>query len=159
MGLTDLPSLTDQQLDNIQGDIWSRGFPKFYETYYFFSIENAKLFAPCLKNLVTHSPPLISSLRKVKDDQERIAKAKVEEAKRQGIPEKDVRIPVSNALIAFTSKGLQTVSYPIKSTHQKVLNCLSYKLVVKKLAWICSKSAKLIRHFLKEWRQNRSETP
>ena len=165
MDLADPPSLTDHQLDNIQGDIWSKGFPKFYETYYFFSIENAKLFAQCLNNLATHSPPLISTLRKVKDDQVRIAKAKeeaVEAAKRKGIPEKDVippKIPISDALIAFTSKGLKAVSYLLKSIHHQVLNCLRYKLVFKKIAWNCSKSRILIRHFLKEWRQKRSGTP
>jgi hypothetical protein len=131
-------SLTDH-LDNIQGDIWSKGFPKYYETYYFFSIKdsNEKLFAQCLKDLATRSPPLISTLRKVRDDQGRISEHKkaVAEAKRRGIPEKDVilpKIPVSNALIAFTFKGLKAVSCPIKGIHHQVLNCLRYKLVFKK---------------------------
>ena len=110
-------SLTEDQLDNIQGDIWSKGFPKFYETYYFFSIADAKLFSPCLKELVAKK--LISTLRKVREDQNEIfAKNEKEkkEAKERGVPEEGVelsKIPKSNALIAFTSQGLQVVSYPI----------------------------------------------
>ena len=137
--VNDPPPQTDHQLNlnDIQGDIWSKGFPKFYETYYFFSIEpsNAKLFAQCLKDL----SPLISTLKKVKEDQDRITKAKaeaVEAAKKQGILEKDViplRIPVSNALIAFTSKGLKAVSYPLKGIHHLVLNCIRYKLSFKQI--------------------------
>ena len=134
------PPLTDHQLDNIQGDIWGKGFPKYYETYYFFSIKDSKekLFAQCLKDLATRSPPLISTLRKVRDDQDRISEQKKEavaETKRRGIPEKDVilpKIPISNALIAFTIKGLKAVSYPIKGIHHQVLNCLRYKLAFKK---------------------------
>lgn len=133
------PPLTEHQLDNIQGDIWGKGFPKYYETYYFFSIKdsNETLFAQCLKDLATRSPPLISSLRKVRDDQDRISEQKKEaaaEAKRRGIPEKDVilpKIPNSNALIAFTIKGLAAVSHPIKGIHHQVLNCLRYKLAFK----------------------------
>ena len=132
--VNDPPSQIDHQLNlnDIQGDIWSKGFPKFYETYYFFSIEpsKAKIFAQCLKDL----PPLISTLKKVKEDQDRITKARAEDieaAKKKGIPEKDVtprKIPISNALIAFTYKGLKTVIYPIKCIHHPVLNCLRYKM-------------------------------
>jgi hypothetical protein len=102
--------LTEDQLDDIQGDIWSKGFPKFNETYYFFSIADAKLFSPCLKELVAKK--LISTLRKVRDDQNEIF-AKNKEAEERGIPEELRKIPKSNALIAFTSQGLQVVSYPI----------------------------------------------
>jgi hypothetical protein len=113
-------------LDDIQGDIWSKGFPKYYETYYFFSIKpgesntNAKLFAQCLKDLVVPSRRLISTLRMARADQDRITAQKTEaaaEAKRRGIPEKEVtlpKIPMSNALIAFTFKGLKAVSHRIK---------------------------------------------
>jgi hypothetical protein len=135
------PPLTGHQLDNIQGDIWSRGFLKYYETYYFFSIKqsNANIFAQCLKDLATHSPPLISTLRKVRDEYVLISKQKEEAAaaaKKRGIPEKDVnlpKIPISNALIAFTSKGLKTVSYPIRGIHHQVLSRLRYKLAFKQL--------------------------
>ena len=118
----DPPPLTERQLDTIQGDVWSKGFPKYYETYYFFSINssNTKIFAKCLNDLATKSPPLISSLRKVRDDRVRIdeeTKAAIAEARGRGIPEEQIippRIPISNALIAFTSKGLKIVSYLIK---------------------------------------------
>ena len=101
---------------NIQGDIWSKGFPKYHETYYFFAIKtgNEKTFVQSLRALVERSPPLISTLKKVKEDQDRIQKRKEEdavEAKRLNIPVKDVpRLPVANALIAFTRKGLDAVS-------------------------------------------------
>ena len=113
----DPPSLSEEQLDNIQGDIWSKGFPKYYETYYFFAIKpgNAKLFAQSLKDLVTQSPPLISTLRKVKKDQDCIRERKEQAAavaKKLGIPEKDEPLlPTANALIAFTYKGLEVVMF------------------------------------------------
>ena len=109
------PSLTEKQLDNIQGDIWSKGFPKYYETYYFFAIKpgNAKFFAQSLKDLVTQSPPLISTLRSVKKDRARIQEWKDQagaQAKTLGTQAKyDSLLPISNALIAFTRKGLDAV--------------------------------------------------
>jgi hypothetical protein len=120
------PSIAGR-LDNIQGDIWSKGFPKYYETYYFFSIKtpppNEKnLFSQCLKNLATQSPRLISTLRMVREDHNRISTRRKEEAIKQSIPEKRVvlpEIPMSNALIAFTIKGLQAVNYPIRASITK----------------------------------------
>jgi hypothetical protein len=112
------PPLTKEQLDTIQGDIWSRGFPKYYETYYFFSIApgepNAKAFARCLRNLAMHQPELISTLRKVKEDHDDISSEK-EEARAGS--RKANTIPVANALIAFTSRGLQAVSSATSRLH------------------------------------------
>ena len=111
------PSLTEEQLDNVQGDIWSKGFPKFYETYYFFAIkqENKKLFARSIRELFAQPKPLISSLRTVKEDQARIQGRKEQAAavaRISGSPEKDESLmPVSNALIAFTREGLDAVRF------------------------------------------------
>ena len=107
--------LTGAQLQNIQGDIWSQGFPKYHETYYFFTIkpDNEKIFAGCLKKLVEDPTPLISNLQKVKEDQKRI-KSQTDQpgpvagnSGAQGIGKP--LLPVKNALIAFTSKGLNAV--------------------------------------------------
>ena len=113
----DPPSLTEEQLDNIQGDIWSKGFPKYYETYYFFAIkpDNARLFAQSLKELVTQEAPLISTLRKVKEDRASIQGRKEQiaaVAQKLGTPEEDdTLLPMANALIAFTRKGLDAVGF------------------------------------------------
>lgn len=113
----DPPSLTEEQLDNIQGDVWSKGFPKFYETYYFFTIkpDNVKLFAQSLKELVTQPNPLISTLRKVKKDQAVIRERKKKAAavaERSDTPRKDDSLlPIANALIAFTRQGLDAVMF------------------------------------------------
>lgn len=95
--------LTDDQLDNIQGDIWSKGFLKKYEIYYFFAIkpEKEKDFVQNLGDLVSGSEMLISTLRKVKKEREKISARK--ENGDHSI------VPVSNALIAFTSQGLSAV--------------------------------------------------
>lgn len=113
----DPPSLRDDQFDDVQGDIWSKGFPKYYETYYFFAIkpDNVKLFAQSLKELVTQPTPLISTLRKVKEDQAAIRGRKEQAAavaQKLGTSEKDDSLlPIANALIAFTRKGLDAVMF------------------------------------------------
>ena len=112
---------------DIQGDIWSKGFPKYYETYYFFSIEKAAEFTYCLKELLKGERPLISNLARVKKDQEDIAanKKKAEDkAIAEGKTAKDAVIIVkdlANALIAFSSDGLQIVSYPPMASHPQAL--------------------------------------
>jgi hypothetical protein len=113
-------SLTPKQLENIQGDIWSKGFPKYYEIYYYFLISDTKLFSKCLPGLTAHSaqsPSLISTLEMVRGDQAKITAKRAEVAKARGIPEEDVDLPqdkisMSNALIAFSGEGLQVVSLP-----------------------------------------------
>jgi len=98
---TDHPILGD--LNNIQGDIWSKGFPKYNETYYLFTIkeERAADFARALRNMVTHQPHLISNLPTVKSNWAEINKHKQASG---------TKLPMPNALIAFTYKGLETVS-------------------------------------------------
>jgi hypothetical protein len=110
-------SLTTDQLRNIQGDIWSKGFPKYYETYYLFSIVQATSFPECLKKLVAQKPPLISTLEMVRDDQNSIVNKKlVHEAAKKANTSLETSSPpkstIVNALIAFTSKGLKAVSNP-----------------------------------------------
>ncbi|KAK1750992.1 Dyp-type peroxidase [Echria macrotheca] len=98
-------------LNNIQGDIWSKGFPKHNETYYLFKIETGRAadFARNLRKMVDEDQALklISNLSMVKGDQERITKEKKEAAQEGREPKK---LPMINALIAFTYKGLQIVS-------------------------------------------------
>jgi hypothetical protein len=122
-----------EQLKNIQGDIWRKGFPKYYETYYFFSIDTskAKVFCANLKTLATatDTTPLISSLLKVYGDHVSIDKKQAEfkADKEAGRVKKDAilpPIPMVNALIAFTSAGLQVVSNAINSVGHEALSCL-----------------------------------
>ena len=111
----DPPPLTPAQLLDDQGDIWSKGFPKYNETYYFFSIEKAAEFTHCLKELLKGERPLISNSARVKKDQEDIAaeKKKTEDkTMAEGKTAKDAVITVkdlANALIAFSSDGLQGI--------------------------------------------------
>ena len=119
--LFDLPAMVADKivdaafLNNVQGDIWSKGFPKCVETYYFFTItkESAKIFSQNLRKLVDDTKPLISSLQHVKGDWDEIAKLKKKadaaEASGHPLPEKETVFPVANALIAFTFKGLEMV--------------------------------------------------
>ncbi|KAK3345917.1 hypothetical protein B0T25DRAFT_505989 [Lasiosphaeria hispida] len=100
--------LETEQLNDIQGDIWSKGFPKNNETYYRFQIApgSASTFAHRLRKMVTEQPSLISNLTTVIGDQGKITKEK-QRAKAAGVePE---TLPMANALIAFTFKGLQVI--------------------------------------------------
>jgi hypothetical protein len=119
--------LKQGQLENIQGDVWSKGFPKYNETYYFFGIDETKAangeFSKALAGLFSHSPPLISYLQKVKDDWDKInAEKKDAENKKREVE----KLPMKNALIAFTITGLQIVSIPTPTNgiHYRVLTCL-----------------------------------
>ena len=83
---------------NVQGDLFSRGFPKYFETYYFFSIVSGKEkeFSKALAVLAKSGQ--ISSLTKVREDWHAID---------HRIP--GVVIPISNALIALSKSGLDKV--------------------------------------------------
>ncbi|ERF74220.1 hypothetical protein EPUS_03410 [Endocarpon pusillum Z07020] len=85
-------------LDNVQGDLFSRGFPKIKETYYFFSIVPGKEkdFSTALAALGNSGK--ISSLKKVLDDWVKV----------DGAPKNEI-VPVSNALIAFSKTGLDKI--------------------------------------------------
>lgn len=110
-------SLTNEQLNDIQGDIWSKGFPKYYEAYYFFAIKPEKntIFARCLKNLANDPTPLLSTLTKVKKDHDAIQRIKGQPAAvttKLGTSDKNGSLlSITNALIAFTRKGLDTVMF------------------------------------------------
>jgi len=113
-------------LSNAQGDLYSRGFPKRFETYHFFSIvegkENRKAFSQSMRKLITEkvseegSKTLISTLKDVKEDHARIRKFKENQngvkAERNPVTEDDDDdglLAVANALIAFTYSGLAAV--------------------------------------------------
>ncbi len=106
-------------LNNLQGDLWSRGFPKYDETFYFFTITdvtaNNKQFHQLLPDLVAKKE--ISTLKKVKDDWREIA----DWEKTNGVPKPNVNfrensLAKSNALIAFSMAGLKKVSAVTRST-------------------------------------------
>ncbi|KAI9891154.1 MAG: hypothetical protein M1814_002997 [Vezdaea aestivalis] len=92
-------------LDNLQGDLFSRGFPKLNETYYFFSVVEGKEhdFSKRLADLGKSGE--ISTLRKVLDDWVKVDKTA-----------KDEIIPVSNALIAFTKSGLERIQLGLNAS-------------------------------------------
>ena len=96
-------------LDNVQGDLFSRGFPKYNESYYFFTIasDHETDFCKALKILVSEKDKHISSLAKALADW-----AKVDDVAKNNRenPAHKQFIPTSNALIAFTKRGLDKVS-------------------------------------------------
>jgi hypothetical protein len=109
-------ALTGEQLFDIQGDVWSKGFPKYYETYYFFTIKQAKQFARCLPALTTGTQghlPLISNLKTVKEC--RIG-FEGQGGHVLGLPvvgadpNRKIVFDIANALIAFTYQGLEAAS-------------------------------------------------
>lgn len=104
-------NFNNERLDNLQGDLPSDGFMKRHETYYFFTIRpgdetkfNESLVVLAKSNLLS-SVVTSRESRKEVIDAKQIAHGKGEQA-----PEKDM----VNALIAFSMKGLQKVSNPIR---------------------------------------------
>jgi hypothetical protein len=101
--------------DNIQGDLFSRGFPKYDETYYFFSITKSavsgKQFHQLLPELARKE---ISTLQKVLTDWKDIDAARKADIEAGRKPDpvnfRATSIPKSNALIAFSMAGLKKVS-------------------------------------------------
>lgn len=93
--------------DNIQGDLFSRGFPKYDETYYFFSITKSavsgKQFHQLLPDLARKE---ISTLQKVLTDWKDIDAG----PKADPVNFRATSKPKSNALIAFSMAGLKKVS-------------------------------------------------
>ena len=110
-------------LDNVQGDLFNRGFPKYHEVYYLFSIVSGKEkeFSKALKTLVSEKDKYISSLTKVLADW---AKVDAVVQKNRDLKDSDKKeiVPISNALIAFSKRGLDKVSvrllHPIQSLTQ-----------------------------------------
>ena len=101
-------------LNDLQGDLFNRGFPKFHEVYYFFHILSGKEkeFSQKLKNLVSGEDKHISSLKKVLDDWKSVdAAAKKNRENRAAHKNAELEIvPTLNALIAFSKSGLDRVS-------------------------------------------------
>ena len=96
---------------NLQGDLFSRGFPKFHELYYLFSIVPGKEkdFSKALRTLVSQKDEHISSLVKVLGDWEKIDAA-AKKNRTIADPTKKEIVSVSNALIAFSKTGLDKAS-------------------------------------------------
>jgi hypothetical protein len=88
-------------LDNVQGDVWSEGFKKLNETYYFFRITSGKEldFSQSLGVLMKQDPPLISNLTEAK---------KRRDLANENHKQKKIA-PIANALIAFSFPGLEAV--------------------------------------------------
>ena len=103
--------MAEEPLDNVQGDLFSRGFPKFNEVYYFFSIVSGKEkdFSKALKTLVSERDKHISSLTKVLADWAKVDAAAKKNRTIEDTTQKEI-VPISNALIAFSKRGLDKVS-------------------------------------------------
>lgn len=127
--------MTPAQLLDVQGDIWSKGFPKYNETYYFFTIEQPKDFTLCLRELLKGERPLISNLARVKQDQDDNADAKKkaeDKAKAEGKTAKDAVIIVkdlANALIAFSFAGLKLVCFQPMNRYSRVLKSSRFRAI------------------------------
>ena len=97
--------------DDVQGDLFSRGFPKSKEVYYFFHIKSGqeKAFCQKVKILVSGEEKHISSINKVLEDWKQVDAAR---AKNRTIedPAKKEWVSTVNALIAFSKPGLDRVS-------------------------------------------------
>ena len=96
------PLIMVPNLKNIQGDLYSKGFPKFNETYYFFTIGKPKDFSKALKQLVEKNE--ISTLETVQAEWGKI-ELNEDENKKQNKTE-----PTKDALIAFSMQGLRKAS-------------------------------------------------
>ena len=104
--------MAEVNLEDFQGDLFNRGFPKFHEVYYFFNIQLSEEFAQKLKNLVAGEDKHISSLKKVLEDWEKVdavaVKNRANRAAKNNAPLEIV--PTVNTLIAFSKSGLDQVS-------------------------------------------------
>ena len=103
--------MAEVNLENVQGDLFSRGFPKYHEVYYLFSIVSGKEkeFSKALKTLVSEKDKHISSLTKVLADWAKVDGAAKKNRAIDDPAEKDI-VDTSNALIAFSKRGLDKVS-------------------------------------------------
>lgn len=83
----------------IQGDLFNRGFPKFNETYYFFSIvpEKKADFTRALNTIGKTGK--IATIDSVLKDWVKVDQSKTK------------TVEVSNALIAFSMEGLKMVMF------------------------------------------------
>lgn len=123
-------------LENLQGDLFSRGFPKYKETYYFFSIVPGKEqdFTKFLGQLGRSEQ--ISSLKKVLGDWTAIQ-----------CTSKDYIIDITNALIAFTRAGLDRVGLHIQMASNQKTDWSRFNLAClmeNHWGWTTSKSQILL---------------
>ena len=96
---------------DVQGDLFSRGFPKFNEVYYFFHIKSGKEkeFCQKVKTLVSGEEKHISSIDKVLEDWKQVDAAAAKNRTTDD-PAKKEWVSTVNALIAFSKPGLDNVS-------------------------------------------------
>ena len=101
--------MANVNLDDLQGDLFNRGFPKFHEVYYFFHIITGKEkeFCQRLKGMVEEKR--ISSLSKVLGDWVKIDAATEKNHATEDAAKREV-VPTVNTLIAFSKSGLDKVS-------------------------------------------------
>ena len=106
--------MAEVNLDDLQGDLFNRGFPKFHEVYYFFHILSGKEkeFCQKVKNLVSGEDKHISSLKKVLKDWERVDETVRKNRAESNAANRKIE-PTLNALIAFSKSGLDRVSVPL----------------------------------------------
>ena len=104
-------------LGNLQGDLFSRGFSKLNETYYFFSIapNKEKDFTKALNTLGKSGQ--ISSLKTVLDQWTIIDFIRAKQRVQRNADFSSIIVPVANALIAFTKQGLDKVSIVITRSY------------------------------------------
>ena len=104
--------MAEVNLEDLQGDLFNRGFPKYHEVYYFFNIHVSKEFAQNVKTLVAGEDKHISSLKKVLQDWEKVDTAAVKNRANRaaGNNAPSEIVPTVNALIAFSKRGLDQVS-------------------------------------------------
>ena len=98
-------------LHNVQGDLFNRGFPKFNEVYYFFTIaqDMEKDFSKALKALVSEKDKHIFSLTKVLANWVEVDRAASYNWTSEGMINKRI-ISTANTLIAFSKSGLDRVN-------------------------------------------------
>ena len=108
-----LTTMAEVNLEDLQGDLFSRGFPKFHEVYYFFNIPSGKEkeFAQKVKILVSGEDRHISSLKKVLEDWTKVDAAAVKNRENRAAKNNAPLeiVPTVNALIAFSKSGLDQV--------------------------------------------------
>ena len=113
-------------LGNLQGDLFSRGFSKLNESYYFFSIaaNKEKDFTKALNTLGQSGH--ISSVKQVLDQWATIDDFKAKQKALNNADFSKVTLSIANALIAFTKKGLDKVSV-MKINSYKIAYYIRYK--------------------------------
>ncbi|KAL9614441.1 MAG: hypothetical protein Q9167_001044 [Letrouitia subvulpina] len=121
--------MAEVNLDDIQGDLFNRGFPKFHEVYYFFHIMSTKEkeFSQKVKNLVSGEDKHISSLKKVLEDWKGVDGAARKNRTIDDPAKKEV-VPTCNVLIAFSKSGLDKIQTGLTLAGRPSLDLRNLKL-------------------------------